>query len=49
MSNITGRELRLEEARVFQQSISSESPDFHMHIRDYHRLCRGEKIVNMSK
>ena len=49
MSDITGRELRLEETHIFQQSISSESPDIHLHVRDYHRLCRGEKLVNMCK
>ena len=44
--NMTARQLREEETKVFKQSVSSESPDYHLHVRDYHRLCRGEKIVS---
>ena len=43
---MTARQLREEETEVFKQSVSSESPDYHLHVRDYHRLCRGEKIVS---
>ena len=42
--NKTGTELRAEENQVFQKRFSSDSLDYHMHIRDYHRLCRGEKL-----
>ena len=42
----TARQLREEETEVFKQSVSSEAPDYHLHVRDYHRLCRGEKIVS---
>ena len=44
--DMTARQLREEETKVFKQSVSSESPDYHLHVRDYHRLCRGEKIVS---
>ena len=43
---MTARQLREEETEVFKKSLSSDSPDYHLHIRDYHRLCRGEKIVS---
>lgn len=48
-STVTGTALRLEENQVFQKQFSSDSLDYHMHIRDYHRLCRGEKLIFPNK
>ena len=44
--DMSTRQLREEETEVFKQSVSSESLHLLPTIRDYHRLCRGEKIVN---
>ena len=43
---ITGRQLRLEEEEAFRLRYSSEEPFYHQHLRDFHRLCRGESIVS---
>ena len=33
------------ERDVFSKRFSSDNPTYHHHIRDYHTLCRGEKLV----
>ena len=43
-TSMTGRQLRLEEEEEFQSRYSSTAPDWHFHMRDYHRLCNGKKI-----
>ena len=47
-SQITGRQLRLEEIEIFKESVSTSKSSHHLHVRDYHRLCRGEKIVSTN-
>ena len=44
--NLTGKLLRKEEREI--EWYSSKLPYFHLHIRDFHRLCNGETIVSPS-
>lgn len=48
-STITGAQLRREEEKMFRLRYSAEESYYHMHIRDYHRLCRGDSIVNYHR
>ena len=47
--SLSGKKLRQEEWEQFRQRYSSESPMFHHHIRDYHTVCRGEKLVSLPE
>ena len=42
---MTGKKLRQEEWEQFRHRYSSELPMLHHHIRDYHTVCRGEKLM----
>ena len=43
--SLTGKKLRQEEWEQFRHRYSSELPMLHHHIRDYHTVCRGEKLM----
>ena len=44
-TSISGKELRYLERDIFSRRFSSDNPAYHHHIRDYHTLCRGGKLV----
>ena len=51
----TGRQMRIEESKIFRQRLSPPEPCAYNHgfgdlkpcIRNYIRLCRGEKLVGI--
>ena len=47
--SLSGKKLRQEEWEQFRHRYSSENPMFHHHIRDYHTICRGEKLVSLPE
>ena len=44
----SGAQMRMEENEVFKHRYSSDQYGVNYHIRDYHRLCRGEKLVSAN-
>ena len=46
-TSISGKELRYLERDIFSRRFSSDNPAYHHHIRDYHTLCRGGKLVRI--
>jgi hypothetical protein len=43
---LTSEILRREEKLEFSKRLSSPVPEYHLHIRDFKTVCRGESLVS---